>query len=312
VRFKPTKDIEMFQDYLFYGTDVETRYAFRMLHLTSLARHAQSLHGLSGRRAEILGQGLLTGVLLASILEDEERINLRVQSGGDFTMGIETTRHAVTRGYLECNSSSELVEDLDAGGYPTMPLVVRSLRTKPNSSNLFEGITGTETHSLEQAVNEHLAASYQMKSRIRFDCWHNPADQLLYAVGVIYLELPNLKSDVSNALWSHVDSLPPLRTIFGHEAHDPDALANRLIPHQVRAINSMNPSWGCSCSQESVERMLTQLGRRELLSMADEHKPAEIRCHYCNKFFTVGETRLRELAHECQPSVPPPGSGLIN
>lgn len=302
----------MFQDYLFYGTDVETRYAFRMLHLTSLARHAQALHGLTGRRAEILGQGLLTGVLLASILEDEERINLRVQASTDFTMGIETTRHAVTRGYLEWNPDSELIEEIDAGGYPVLPLVVRSLRTKPNSSKLFEGITGTQTHLLEVAMNEHLAASYQMKSKIRVDCWHNPADQLLYAAGVIYLELPNLKPDVSSALWSHVDALPPLRTIFGHEAHDPDTLAARLIPHQVRAVNSMNPAWGCSCSQESVERMLVQLGKRELLSMADEHKPAEIRCHYCNKFFAVNESRLRELAQECQPSVPPPGSGLIN
>lgn len=302
----------MFQDYLFYGTDVETRYAFRMLHLTSLARHAQALHGLVGQQAEILGQGLLAGVLLASILEDEERINLRVQASTDFTMGIETTRHAVTRGYLECNPDSPLIQDLDAGGRPSMPLVVRSLRSKTHSNNLFEGITGTETNSLEIALNEHLASSYQMRSKIRLDCWHNPADQQLYAVGVIYLELPNLKADVSDALWHHVNSLPPLRTIFGHEAHDPDVLSARLIPHQVRAINSMNPSWGCSCSQESVEVMLTQLGRRELISMADEHKPAEIRCHYCNKFYTVNETRLRELAEECQPSVPPPTSNLVN
>jgi molecular chaperone Hsp33 len=312
VRKKPTKENEMFQDYLFYGTDVETRYAFRMVHLTALARHAQSLHELNAPRAEILGQGLLAGVLLASILEDEERINLRIQASGDFTLGIETTRHAVTRGYLECNSESEIIGDIDAGGKPQLPWVIRSLRSKSNTNKLFEGITGTETHLLETALNEHLAASYQMKCKLKVDCWHNPTDNLLYAVGVIYLELPNLNSETSSELWSHVNALPPLRSIFGNAAHDPDLLAPRLIPHQVRAINSLNPTWGCSCSQESVEHMLKQLGRRELMSLADEKKSAEIRCHYCNKFFSVDEPRLRELAAECQPSVPSPDSSLIN
>lgn len=305
----------MFQDYLFYGTDVETRYAFRMLHLTNLARRAQAMHGLTGRRAELLGQGLLSGVLLASILEDEERINLRVQASGDFTMGIETTRHAVTRGYLECNPESALMAEFDAGGQPVMPLVVRSLRNVPNTAKLFEGISGTETNSFEVALNAHLEASYQMRCQVRLDCWHSPVDHQLYAAGVIYLELPNLKPEVSKALWDHVSGLPALRKLFGGEKHDPDFLANHLIPHQVRAINSLNPTWGCSCSQESVERMLLKLGDQELLSMADEKKPAEIRCHYCNKFFNVDESRLRALAAQYrqeQEDNSAPQSPLLN
>jgi molecular chaperone Hsp33 len=58
--------------------------------------------------------------------------------------------------------------------------------------------------------------------------------------------------------------------------------------------------------------MLRKLGRRELVSLADEGKPAEIRCHYCNKTYSVDVARLRDLALECQPSVPSPDSNLIN
>jgi molecular chaperone Hsp33 len=291
----------MFQDYLFYGTDVETRYAFRMLHLTSLVRHAQALHGLAAPRAELLGQGLLAGVLLASILEDQERINLRIQSSADFTMGIETTRHAMTRGYLEADPESALINAIDRGERPELPLVIRSLRSSGHSTGLFEGTTGTRTESLEVALNEHLAASYQMNCKIRLDCWHDPVDHKLYAAGAIFLELPKLKEDVQQSLWSHVDALPPLRTIFGESSHDPDVFAQRLIPHKVRAINNLNPRWGCSCSQTSVELMLLKLGQDELLSLAGEKKPAEIRCHYCNKTYEVTEERLRELALSLNP-----------
>jgi redox-regulated HSP33 family molecular chaperone len=44
--------------------------------------------------------------------------------------------------------------------------------------------------------------------------------------------------------------------------------------------------------------MLKKLGSAELLSMADEGNPAEIRCHYCNKNFNVEVARLKELAEE--------------
>lgn len=288
----------MFQDYLFYGTDVETRYAFRMIHLTSLVRHAQSLHGLVGAQAELLGHGILSGVLLASILEDEERINLRFLSGTDCTMGIETTRHAVTRGYLEANPDSELMQQLLSGKNAELPWVVRSLRSKSGTNHLFEGISGTDSGSLETAVNEHLRTSYQMNTQVRIDCWHSPKDGQLYAAGVIYLELPNLKSEVSDELWNHVGTLPQLREIFGEASHDPDKLSCTLIPHQVRAINSINPSWGCSCSPESIETMLKKLGRAELMAMVSEGNPAEIRCHYCNKFFNVEVQRMQKLAEE--------------
>ncbi|NBO38791.1 Hsp33 family molecular chaperone HslO [bacterium] len=302
----------MFQDYLFYGTDVETRYAFRMIHLTSLARHAQALHGLVGPQAELLGKGLLTGVLLASILEDEERINVRFHAGNDFTMGVETTRHAVTRGYLESNSESAIIQEMNRGEQPVFPWVVRSLRSKGQGGHLFEGISGIETSSLEVAANDHLETSYQMNTRVRVDCWHSPSDGQLCAVGVIYLELPNLKPEVSQELWNHVNQLPPLRTIFGDSNHDPDKLASQLIPHAVRAINSVNPSWGCSCSNDSVERMLKQLGRAELVSMVNEGTPAEIRCHYCNKYFNVSLARMRELADECEPHPDSGQSVLLN
>ncbi|MBM3381977.1 MAG: Hsp33 family molecular chaperone HslO [Betaproteobacteria bacterium] len=302
----------MFQDYLFYGTDVETRYAFRMLHLTSLVRQAQAMHGLVGAEAELLGQGLLSGVLLASILEDEERINLRFHSGNNCTMGVETTRHAVTRGYLETNAESALVRQLKEGRSPVLPWVVRSLRSRSGTSQLFEGISGTETHSLEVAVNAHLETSYQMKTQVRVDCWHSPKDGQLYAAGVIYLELPNLKPEISQQLWQHVEALPPFRELFGEGTHDPDQVSAKLIPHQVRAINSMNPSWGCTCSKESVESMLKKLGHDELVTMADEGKPAEVRCHYCNKNFNVEVARLRQLAQELLTADQSSSSTVLN
>lgn len=287
----------MFQDYLFYGTDVEMRYAYRMVHLSGLVRHAQALHGLPGSRAVLLAEVLTSNMLLASILEDEERINLRIQAGGEFAIAAETTRHAETRGYFECVDDSPLVQRIDRGdGLPsTAELYVRSLRSRTGVQGVFEGHSQAETNSLEDALNDHLARSFQMKTELRVQAWLDERDNQLRAFGVIYLELPGLETSVAQRLWNHVYNLPSMKDLYGR-SDDPDALAKALVPDTTRPINSVNPTWGCTCSQASIEDVLMRLSRNDLLEMAAEPEPTSVRCHYCNKTYFVSHTRLKELA----------------
>ena len=91
----------MFQDYLFFGVDTKVFYCYRMLHLSNLAEEAKNLHNLNPQRALLLSDALLGSVLLSSILDYEERINLRIHCGSDFTIGTETSFQGETRGYIE-------------------------------------------------------------------------------------------------------------------------------------------------------------------------------------------------------------------
>ena len=284
----------MFQDYLLYATDVEVRYAFRMLHLSHLASNAAKMHELNKPRSVLLANALLGGVLLASILQDEERINLRVQCGGDFTIGTETTLHAETRGYIECTEGSPLVALLDQNLPLESMLQVRTLRSKSSSSGVFEGMSQTFTNSIEEALNQHLEASYQMNAQLKMESWFDPKTQVLHSLGIIFMELPNLDSHVQTQLWKHVAGLPSLQELYSR-SDDPDDLGAAMIPDRVRPVNSINPKWSCTCSQQSIENMLLRLQREELVSMVHDKEPIDVRCHYCNKSYHVSLARLGEI-----------------
>lgn len=285
----------MFQDYLFYGMDVDTRYAFRMVHLSELVHQAATRHGLVGVRAQLLGEVITSGVLLSSILETEERVNLRLHMGSAWTAASETTCHGQTRGYLEAAEGSTFLDNLESGILSPEPVIVRTLRSIPGTSRLTEGFTESVMQSVEQVVNEHLEQSFQTKARIKVNCWFDEKETLR-AYGVIYLELPGLTDGVRQELLHHLISLPSMAELSRQCQDDPDAIASAVVPHPFQAINSITPKWQCSCSQPSVESMLLSLSASELLEMAEKDEAVSVTCHYCNTVYSLSHDRLRELS----------------
>ena len=283
----------MFQDYMFYGTDVEVKYAFRVIHLSALAQQAQASHGLAEHRGKLLAEALAAGCLIASVLDEEERVNIRVQCGDDYTLATETTCQAEARGYLECNSG-EFMSAFDNGENPVAALMVRSIRAKSQSGKLFEGVTKFLTNSLEEAFNDHIKHSYQINAKLKVDSWIDNVDNKLRAFGVIYSELPNMSASDRENLWQHVAALPLLREIHS-EGDDPDELIAKLVPHKVHPVKSLKPLWVCKCSNESIERMLLSLPVEELQDMVREAKPLDIKCHYCSTNYAVTVDRQKEL-----------------
>ena len=288
----------MFQDFFLYASDVEMRYAMRLVHLSELVSHAVKMHSLNVPRAKLLGEALVSGCLIASILDDEERVNLRVQCGENYTLATETTLQCETRGYFEA-VDNEFTEALDQGLDPVYPLTIRSLRAKDASGKVFEGVTQFLTNSLEDAFNDHIKVSYQTNAKLKIEVWLDENDQWR-AYGVIFRELPNLESSVRTELWQHVATLPSFQEMTAL-SDDPDAIAVQLIPHAVRPIRSLTPSWSCRCSQATVEKMLVTLPIEEVQDMVRGNEVLDIRCHYCSKNYLVSVATQAEILASMAP-----------
>lgn len=290
----------MFQDYLLFASDAQTRYAFRVVHLSHLAQESAKRHNLKGAAALLLADTLTSGVLIASILETEDRVNLRIQCGSDFTVASETTSQAQTRGYIEWAADSEVMARLESDRPSGASVIVRSLKSLPDSNTLTEGITQSYFDTVEQVVNEHLAQSYQSNLRIRIESWYesengDQSPEQLRAFGVIYLELPGLDAKVQSDLHRHIDAFTGFRAA-GPKIDDPDLLAPLLIPDPMRPVNSLRPHWSCSCSLASVEAMLISLGSKELHDLAASQENTEVSCHYCKSNYVISPERLHALS----------------
>lgn len=282
----------MFTDYLFYGTDVEIRYAFRMVQLSNLVLEACEKHNLSSfEQKEMLSNTLVAGVLLSSILQEEERVLLKIGHPQKFVCVSETTMHAQTRGYLTSFSMDNASNFIDG-----QSLQCQSKRSHSSHVGLFEGQTELACQSLEDLVNDHLKKSFQVNAQLKLETWENERTGKLEAFGAIFLELPGQTEALAQRLWSHVHDLSGMKQIFTESEGDPDRIARRLIPDQTHPIRSVTPVWQCTCSQTYCEGILSSLPKSEIESMIEDGKPIDMRCHYCNKSYQIHTARLHEIA----------------
>lgn len=54
-------------------------------------------------------------------------------------------------------------------------------------------------------------------------------------------------------------------------------------------------SYRCSCSRERMEKALISLGRKELQTLIDEDKGAELGCHFCHSRYAFTTDELKDL-----------------
>ncbi len=284
----------MFQDYLFFGVDSKVFYSYRMLHLSKLVEETRKRHNLSLEKGLYLSDVLLGSVLMASLLDYEERINLRVHCGQDFTIGVETTFQAQTRGYFEGNDESPIVKQIEKGEKPEVEFMVRTLRSQRKKQGYFEGITSMQTASLQEALNDHLQSSYQMNTKLKISSWIDESSQTLRAFGAIYQELPEIPAQVSSTLQTYVKSLPSMKELYLFNS-DPDILAQKLIPDETKSVKSINPEFVCACSPQKCEDAISAFPLHDIEDMLKKGDDIHIKCHYCSTNHIVLVDKIAQL-----------------
>ena len=53
----------------------------------------------------------------------------------------------------------------------------------------------------------------------------------------------------------------------------------------------------CTCSRERMEKALISLGKKDLQSLIDEDKGAELVCHFCRSRYNFSTQELEKLMH---------------
>ena len=281
-------------NYLFFAIETNAAFSFRLANIGHLVSEICKRHQLNAARSMLLGDAILGCVLMSSLLDDEEALNIRIQCESYFTIGVECNFLGQVKGYIECDESSELVRNLDSQLPWEETLTVRSVRTQKNRSNLFEGVTALKTNSIEKALNDHLSSSYQMTTVLHFTNWTNSKNKN-FSFGLILQELPNIQKELSNSLKLHLSMLPSIPELYEELNGDPDLLSNKLILGSFKGLKSITPHFQCSCSTQKVIDAVGLLPIKEIQDILNKSQPIEVRCHYCNTNHSVNNSQIEEI-----------------
>ncbi len=279
---------------------------------TDVAREAARRHGASGAAAVALARGLTSGLMLATLTKDEERVTLQVLGDGPLgSLTVDATAAGTARAYVK-NPGVRLARPAGGGRFEIAPVVGRSglisvVRDVGLRDN-FRGQTSLVTGEIDEDVEHYLNVSEQIESALSCETVLDDVGQVVAAAGLLVQALPGSDAALQvEAARERFRAGGLARAVA--EAADVAELVNAALgpelgPAQLLDLRSV--TFRCPCSRTRAGASLALLGQAEVALMLVEDGNAEVICNFCRARYEFSAEDLEIIRRDLDKSAGPP------
>ncbi len=266
---------------------------------TQTVQRCADIHGTTPVCTAALGR-LMTGTAMLGIMMKGEKESVTVTIKGDGPMGtlVAIADHGKIRACADDPKvDMPLREDgkLDVGGavgHNGRISVIKDLALRKNYIGQSELVSG----EIAMDFAQYFTVSEQQPSLVALGVLVN-GDTVLKAGGLLIQPLPGCPDEI-------IDQLELRSPMFADISREMTfAPIEQLCEDWFRGLNpktlEATPiSYTCSCSRERMEKALISLGQKDLQSLIDEDKGAELVCHFCHSKYFFSTEQLMGLLKE--------------
>jgi len=284
---------------------------------TEVAREAIRRHGATGAAAVALARGLTSGLLLATLTKDEERVTLQLL--GDGPLGfvtVDATAAGTARAYVK-NVTNVGFGSPGAAGRPTLAgalgaagivSVIRDLGLRET----FRGQTSLASGEVDEDCERYLTESEQIESALRCETVLAEDGTLAFAAGVLVQALPGGRGaavvEAARGLFAK-GALRTALTASPDAPRDPGGIVEATLGDAIgawAALDARPVRFHCPCTRERAGAALALLGSAELADMILEAGKAEVTCNFCRARHDFTEAELERIRRDLEGSAGPP------
>jgi molecular chaperone Hsp33 len=229
----------------------------------------------------LLGEGVVSTLLLASGLKSTPSVSLQLQGEGLLKLLlIQCTDGQRVRGMASFKTGAEDVPLLGAGR-----LVVNLDTGKPNG--FFQGIVPLSSTKLEECLESYFAQSEQLETRLvlRSDGEH--------VAGLLLQVLPGHGEE--RAIGAFETAAACAATVSAGELTAlaaEDLLPKLFAGQSIRLFASRPVEHDCRCTPERLAGVVRMLGPDEVKSLLAEQGHVELKCEFCNRAFRYDDAQV--------------------
>lgn len=285
-------------DYIVRGTAADGYIRAFAASTRDLTEEARNIHQTSPVVTAALGRLLTAGCMMGTMLKGEDDLLTLTIRGDGPLQGLTVT--ADSRGkvkgfpyqpqvWIDPRSDGKL----DVGGAVgrgTLTVVRDQGLKEPYSSqvSLVSGEIGDD-------LTNYFAVSEQVPSSVGLGVLVDRDQHVKEAGGFIIQLMPGVSDEVISELENSLKQIHSVTRLF-EEGLTPEQILQRILGTMNPEILETIPAeYHCSCSRERVGKVLLSLGAKELQSLIDEGKPAELNCNFCGKSYTFSVDEMREI-----------------
>lgn len=247
-----------------------------MVHLDATWRAVLERHPYPEPIRNLLGQMMVSAVLLSATLKYDGRMIMQIHGNGPVKLlVVECTSDRTLRGLAQWEG------DLSA---PDVPLLDAKngrlvITVDPaHSHQRYQSVVPLEGATIARALEAYLQRSEQIETRL----WVTSDAET--AAGMLIQKLPGQSSDddiwdravqIANTVGDHELLTLPFEDLLYRLYHDED----------VTLFDAEPVSFRCTCSRDRVANMLRSLGRQEVTEILAEVGRVSVHCEFCNRAY---------------------------
>ena len=255
-----------------------------VLDTTRLVNDAIAIHNTNMQGSAIFGGMLTGGAYLSSLLKTEDAcISVTVKAKeGDGAVSVSSSAALDVRGYVDGSCTQTLV-----GGTLT------GVREEGDAMP-FVGTCEIANDDISDIFSAYFQQSEQIPTAIAIRTDIGADGKCLAAGGVIMQLLPDADDDAvdmaGEAFYNYKQCGNALLELGA------DGVYEKFFAHLSGGDKyELYPRYKCSCSEEKIIKVLTSVGKAELLDIVKERGVVSVHCHYCNKDYVFDGEQIEKI-----------------
>lgn len=286
------------KDYVIRATAGDGQLRAFVATTTNMVEEARKLHNTTKVATAAFGRTLtVTSMMGLMMKNDGDKLTVIIKGGGPIGTILATSNvKGVVKGYVE-NPNVE-VPDYENGklnvaaavGNDGVVKVTKDLGLREPYNGAYPLVSG----EIAQDLTHYFALSEQTPSVVALGVL-TTGIKVEHAGGFIVQLMPDATEEVISKLEENVAKLTSITNMMTDGKTPEDILNIVLEGLNPRVLDKVEVGFECECSKERVQKVLIAIGKKELASIIEEDKEAEIGCQFCNSKYKYTEEELLNI-----------------
>lgn len=263
-----------------------------------LWRRREARHNTSPVATAALGRLLTAGAMMGAMQKgDKDKLTLQIKCSGSIKgLTVTADSKANVKGYVE--NPDVMLPPSKAGKLDVGRALDMGVLTVIKDMGMKEPYSG-QTHLVSGEIAEDLtyyfATSEQVNSSVALGVLMEKDNTVRQAGGFILQLMPFAEEEVIAKLEENLKTLPSVTSMLD-EGMTPEMMADKVLEGlDYEVLDKFGTKFYCDCSREKVEKVVISIGKKEIQSLIDEDKPAQVHCHFCNTDYEFTKSELQAL-----------------
>ncbi len=267
---------------------------------TDLVEEARQRHKTAPTASAALGRTLTAGLLLGSMLKEEETLSLQFMGNGPLRgIFVDANARGEARGFVYRPRAHLPIRGgkLDVGG-AVGEGTLTIIRAQRWSKEPYRSITPLVSGEIGADVAHYLLNSEQVPSAVSLGVFVLPDETVSAAGGFIAQLMPGADEETIAQLERNVARAKPVSQLVREGATTQEILTHVLDGFAVTMLEESPVCFSCRCSRERVVSTLIAMGKNEMQDLLAEEGRALVTCEFCNEQYTIERGEIESLFPE--------------